>query len=62
MSTPRFELSPTTRFADRASDYAVSTAFNEVRLIAPVTVEFARSSMPEAYRLIRVMYRHSNPD
>ena len=23
MSTPRFELSPTTRFADRASDYAL---------------------------------------
>ena len=40
----------------------VATAFAEVRLIAPDTVEFARSSMPDAYRLIRVMYRYINPD
>jgi D-amino peptidase len=40
----------------------VATAFAEVRLVAPDTVEFARPSMPEAYRLIRVMYRYINPD
>ena len=40
----------------------VATAFAEVKLVAPDTVEFARTSMPEAYRLIRVMYRYINPD
>ena len=29
---------------------------------APDTVEFARDAMPEAYRLIRVLYRFINPD
>ena len=40
----------------------VATAFGEVKLVAPDTVEFSRSSMAEAYRLIRVMYRYINPD
>jgi D-amino peptidase len=40
----------------------VATAFAEVKLVAPDTVEFSRTSMPEAYRLIRVMYRYINPD
>lgn len=40
----------------------VATAFNEVRLVAPDTVEFTRASMPDAYRLIRVLYRFINPD
>jgi D-amino peptidase len=40
----------------------VATAFSEVRLVAPDTVEFTRMSMPDAYRLIRVLYRFINPD
>lgn len=40
----------------------VATAFREVRLVAPDTVEFTRDSMPDAYRLIRVLYRFINPD
>jgi len=40
----------------------VATAFTEVRLVAPDTVEFTRTSMPDAYRLIRVLYRFINPD
>lgn len=40
----------------------VATAFREVKLISPTTVEFSRESMPDAYRLIRVMYRFINPD
>lgn len=40
----------------------VATAFSEVRLVAPDTVEFTRANMPDAYRLIRVLYRFINPD
>jgi len=40
----------------------VATAFREVQLVAPDTVEFTRESMPEAYRIIRVLYRFINPD
>jgi len=40
----------------------VATAFSEIRLVAPDTVEFSRPSMPDAYRLIRVLYRFINPD
>jgi D-amino peptidase len=35
----------------------VASAFNEITLVAPDTVEFSRPAMPEAYRLIRVLYR-----
>ncbi len=35
----------------------VATAFDEITLLAPDTVEFTRPAMPEAYRLIRVLYR-----
>jgi D-amino peptidase len=35
----------------------VATAFREVERPAPDTVAFARDTMPEAYRLIRVLYR-----
>ena len=31
-------------------------------LVAPDTVAFTRDTMPEAYRLIRVLYRFINPD
>jgi len=40
----------------------VATAFSEIQLVAPDTVEFSRTSMPEAYRIIRVLYRFINPD
>ena len=59
---------------DRAAQYTVrmtfpnptipevATAFREVKLISPTTVEFTRESMSDAYRLIRVLYRFINPD
>jgi D-amino peptidase len=40
----------------------VASAFREVERPAPDTVSFVRDAMPEAYRLIRVMYRYINPD
>jgi D-amino peptidase len=40
----------------------VATAFSEIRLVSPYAVEFTRGSMPEAYRLIRVLYRFINTD
>jgi D-amino peptidase len=40
----------------------VASAFREVRLVAPDTVEFTRDAMPDAYRIIRVLYRFINPD
>ena len=40
----------------------VATAFSEIHLVAPDTVEFSRATMPEAYRVIRVLYRFINPD
>lgn len=40
----------------------VATAFREVKMVGPTTIEFTRESMPEAYRLIRVMYRFVTVD
>jgi D-amino peptidase len=40
----------------------VVTAFEEIESVAPDTVTFSRETMPEAYRLIRVLYRFINPD
>ncbi len=40
----------------------VASAFAEMTVPAPDTVEFSRASMPEAYRLIRVLYRFINTD
>jgi D-amino peptidase len=40
----------------------VATAFREIELVAPDTVAFTRETMPEAYRLIRVLYRFINPN
>ncbi len=40
----------------------VAAAFREIRLVNPSTVEFSRESMPDAYRLIRVLYRFINTD
>ena len=40
----------------------IATAFSDIELVAPDTVAFTRSTMPEAYRLIRVLYRFINPN
>jgi D-amino peptidase len=40
----------------------VATAFREIELVSPDTIRFSRDTMPEAYRLIRVLYRFINPD
>lgn len=40
----------------------VATAFKEVRSISPYVVEFTRDAMPDAYRLIRVLYRFISTD
>jgi D-amino peptidase len=40
----------------------IATAFAEIDLISPNTVGFTRKTMPDAYRLIRVLYRFINPD
>ena len=40
----------------------IATAFKEIELVAPDTIAFSRDTMPEAYRLIRVLYRFINPD
>jgi len=40
----------------------IATAFQEIELVAPDTVAFTRNTMPEAYRLIRVLYRFISPD
>ena len=40
----------------------VVTAFREIESVAPDTVAFTRDTMPDAYRLIRVLYRFINPD
>jgi D-amino peptidase len=40
----------------------VASAFGEMSQVAPDTVQFSRPTMPEAYRLIRVLYRFINTD
>jgi D-amino peptidase len=40
----------------------VATAFREIESVAPDTVAFTRETMPEAYRLIRVLYRFISTD
>jgi len=40
----------------------VASAFTEITQVAPDTVQFTRPTMPEAYRLIRVLYRFINTD
>ena len=36
----------------------IATAFEGIERPAPDTVSFTRKTMPEAYRLIRVLYRY----
>jgi D-amino peptidase len=40
----------------------IATAFREIELVSPNTIAFTRPTMPEAYRLIRVLYRFISPD
>jgi D-amino peptidase len=40
----------------------VATAFREIRAVSAYAVEFSRETMPDAYRLIRVLYRFINTD
>ncbi|HTM29986.1 MAG TPA: M55 family metallopeptidase [Vicinamibacterales bacterium] len=40
----------------------VASAFSEMTQVAPDTLQFSRPTMPEAYRLIRVLYRFINTD
>lgn len=40
----------------------VAAAFSDITVVAPDVVQFSRASMPEAYRLIRVLYRFINSD
>jgi D-amino peptidase len=40
----------------------VASAFREIERPAPDTLAFARDAMPDAYRLIRVLYRFINTD
>ena len=40
----------------------VASAFREMERTAPDAVSFARDTMPDAYRLIRVLYRYINTD
>lgn len=40
----------------------IATAFREVELVSANTVAFTRDTMPDAYRLIRVLYRFINPE
>ncbi|MDA1081369.1 MAG: M55 family metallopeptidase [Gemmatimonadetes bacterium] len=40
----------------------VATALQEVHAVSPTAIEFTRETMPEAYRLIRVLYRFITVD
>lgn len=40
----------------------VATAFQEIKSNAPNTVDFSRTTMPDAYRLIRMLYKFINTD
>jgi D-amino peptidase len=40
----------------------VASAFSDITVVAPDTVQFSRASMAEAYRLIRVLYRYISTD
>jgi D-amino peptidase len=40
----------------------IAEAFPTIKRVEPDTIEFTAGTMPEAYRLIRVLYRFINPD
>ena len=49
----------TMRFRDMTIP-EVASAFREMERTAPDAVTFSRDTMPDAYRLIRVLYRYIN--
>ena len=51
----------TMRFRDTTIP-EVASAFREIERSSPDGVTFARDTMPDAYRLIRVLYRYINTD
>ena len=51
----------TMRFRDTTIP-EVASAFREMERSSPDGVTFARDTMPDAYRLIRVLYRYINTD
>lgn len=62
-SAPQRQSAYTVRMAFRDPTFPeVATAFREVKLVSPTSVEFTRDAMPDAYRLIRVLYRFINTD
>jgi D-amino peptidase len=57
-SAPKRAATYTVRMSYRDPAFVeVATAFREVKTVAPNSIEFTRESMPDAYRLIRVLYR-----
>jgi D-amino peptidase len=53
----------TVRIAYRDPTYVeVATALAEVKMLTPRSIEFTRATMPEAYRMIRVLYRFITVD
>ncbi len=55
---PKRASSYTVRIAYKDPAFVeVTTALREVKMVSPTAIEFTRESMPEAYRLIRVLYR-----
>lgn len=62
-SAPKRAATYTVRMSYRDPAFVdVATAFREVKMVTPTSIEFTRESMPEAYRLIRVMYRFVTVD
>lgn len=62
-SAPQRASRYTVRMAFRDPTFVeVATALREVTAVDATTIEFTRESMPEAYRLIRVLYRYITTD
>jgi len=62
-SAPKRPTSVRVRLRYRNFTYPeIAEAFPAIKRVEPDTIEFTASTMPEAYRLIRVLYRFINPD
>jgi D-amino peptidase len=62
-SQPQRAAGYTVRIAYRDPAYVeVATALSEVKMLTPTSIEFTRTTMPEAYRMIRVLYRFITVD
>lgn len=61
---PRTQLAAYTVRMEFQNDFIpyVATAFQEITSEAPNTVQFTRTNMPDAYRLIRMLYKFINTD